>query len=115
MPVDYRNQTFNLSGGESSYLLHVTEEGKLLNLHWGKRVPDGAIQPDLSDYPGFASFDLPEYWLPAELPTLGQGWYGTPAVDVLNAQGDHVTDLRVTGHRILPGKKPLPGDRKSVV
>ena len=109
MPVSYDNQVFTLSGGETSYILHVTEEGKLLNLHWGKRVPDGAIRPELSDYPGFASFDLPEYWLPAELPVLGQGWYGTPAVDVLNAKGDHVADLRVTGHRLFPGKKPLPG------
>ena len=32
-----------------------------------------------------------------------------PAVDVLNAQGDHVVDLRYMGHRILPGKKPLQG------
>ena len=109
MPVAYRNQVFTLSGGDTSYVLHVTGNGKLLNLHWGKRVPDHAIQPELSDYPGFASFDLPVYWLPAELPTLGQGWYGTPAVDVLNAQGDHVVDLRYTEHRIFPGKKELPG------
>ena len=109
MPVVCRNQVFTLSGGDVSYVLHVTGDGKLMNLYWGKRVPDCAVQPELSDYPGFASFDPPVYWLPSELPTLGQGWYGTPAVDVLNAQGDHVVDLRVTGHRILPGKKGLPG------
>ncbi len=108
MPVAYKNQVFTLSGGNTSYVLHVTEDGKLLNLHWGQRVPDHAIQPELSDYPGFASFDLPVYWLPAELPTLGQGWYGTPAVNVLNMQGDHVADLRYTGHRIFPGKTGLP-------
>ena len=109
MPVVYRNQVFTLSGGDVSYVLHVTGDGKLMNLYWGKRVPDCAVQPELSDYPGFASFDLPAGWLPSELPTLGQGWYGTPALDVLNAQGDHVVDLRVTGHRIFPGKKGLPG------
>ena len=109
MPIVYRNRVFTLSGGDISYVLHVAEDGKLMNLYWGKRVPDQAVQPELSDYPGFASFDLPAYWLPSELPTLGQGWYGTPAVDVLNPQGDHVVDLRVTGHRILPGKKGLPG------
>ena len=109
MPIVYRNRVFTLSGGDVSYVLHVTEDGKLMNLYWGKRVPDHAVQPELSDYPGFASFDLPAGWLPSELPTLGQGWYGTPAVDVLNAQGDHVVDLRVTGHRIFPGKKGLPG------
>ena len=109
MPIAYRNHVFTLSGGDTSYVLHVTGEGRLLNLYWGKRLPDNAVQPELSDYPGFASFDLAEYWLPVELPVLGQGWYGTPAVDVINAQGDHVTDLRYTGHRILPGKKPLRG------
>ena len=109
MPVVYRNQVFTLSGGDVSYVLYVTDDGKLLNLYWGRRVPDHAVQPELSDYPGFHSFDLPAAWLPSELPTLGQGWYGKPAVDVLNAQGDHVVDLRVTGHRIYPGKKGLEG------
>ncbi len=109
MPVAYRNQVFTLSGGDASYVLHMTEDGKLLNLYWGKRVPDHSVRPELSDYPGFASFDLQAAMLPAELPTLGQGWYGTPAVDVVNGQGDHVLDLRVTGYRIFPGKKGLPG------
>ena len=111
MPVDYREQDhiFTLSGGKISYVLGVTPDGRLMNLYWGARVPDGSVCCDLSDYPGFASFDLPEYWQPAEVPTLGSGWYGTPAVDAVNAQGDHVTDLRYAGHRILSGKKPLPG------
>ena len=109
MPVAYQNQVFTLSGGNVSYVLHVTEDRKLMNLYWGRRVPDHAVQPELSDYQSFASFDPPASRLPSELPVLGQGWYGTPAVDVLNAQGDHIVDLRVTGHRILPGKKGLPG------
>ena len=109
MSVSFKNQVFTLSGGDTSYVLYITEDKKLMNLHWGKRVPDHAVRPRLSDYPGFASFDLPEYWMPAELPVLGQGWYGMPAVDVLNAQGDQVVDLRYTEHRIFPGKKPLPG------
>ena len=109
MPISYRNRVFTLSGGDVSYVLHVTSGEKLMNLYWGRRVPDHAVQPQLSDYPGFASFDLPVCWLPSELPTLGQGWYGVPAVDVLNSQGDHVVDLRVTGHRIFPGKKGLRG------
>lgn len=111
MSIAYREQdrVFTLSGGGISYVLGVTPDGRLMNLYWGPRVPDGAIPCDLSDYPGFASFDLPEYWQPAEVPTLGSGWYGTPAVDAVNAQGDHVTDLRFFGYRILPGKPTLPG------
>ena len=112
MPIVYGNQVFTLSGGEVSYVLCVSKEGKLLNLHWGKRLPDHALTPDFSDYPGFASFDLPAAWMPWEAPVSGQGWYGTPAVDIITAQGDDVADLRVTGHRIFSGKKPpegLPG------
>ncbi len=109
MPISCRDQIFTLSGGRISYVLGVTPEGKLMNLYWGPRVPDGAIPMELSDYPGFISFDLPAYWQPAEVPTLGSGWYGTPAVDAVNAHGDHVTELRYTGYRILPGKQPIPG------
>ena len=111
MPIAYREQdrVFTLSGGKVSYVLGVTSDDRLMNLYWGARVPDGAISCDLSDYPGFASFDLPVYEEPAEVPTLGSGWYGTPAVDVVNAQGDHVTDLRFAGYRMMPGKQPLKG------
>ena len=103
------DRIFTLSGGKVSYVLGVAPDGKLMNLYWGPRVPDGAIGMDLTDYPGFASFDLPEYWHPVEIPTLGSGWYGTPAVDAVNAQGDHVTDLRFRNYKITKGKKPLPG------
>ena len=107
--VTCKNGIYTLSGGDVSYVLYVTEEKQLLNLYWGKRLPEGALEPELSDWPGFASFDLPTYHLPWEVPVLGQGWYGEPAVDVVNAQGDHVMDLRFVDARILPGKQPLRG------
>jgi alpha-galactosidase len=100
---------FSLSGGDVSYVLHIAPDGRLMNLYWGKRIPDGAIHPTLEDYPGFASFDLPINWQPAELPTLGTGWYGTPAIDVENAEGDDVVDLRYASHIIYPGKRPNEG------
>ncbi len=43
MPVAYVNQVFTLSGGDVSYVLHVTEEGRLMNLYWGRRVADQAV------------------------------------------------------------------------
>lgn len=103
------HNTFTLSGGDVSYVLHITAEGRLMNLYWGKRVPDGSICPALDDYPAFISFDLPINWQPSELPSLGMGWYGTPALDVQNAEGNHVVDLRVTSHKIHAGKLPLEG------
>ena len=111
MPIAYneKERIFTLSGGKVSYVLGVAPDGRLMNLYWGPKVPDGAISLTLTDYPGFASFDLPEYSQPVEVPVLGSGWYGTPAVDVVNGQGDHVTNLRFADCRVLPGKKPLPG------
>ena len=99
---------FYLSGGNVSYVLHVDEKGRLLNLHWGKKIQANSMIPDLSGYPGFHTYDLPEYLLPHEVPVLGSGWYGTPAVDVLNAQGNDVVVLRYLSHRIYPGKKRIP-------
>lgn len=106
---DAKHCTFTLFGGDVSYVLHVTEDGRLMNLYWGKRVADGAVVPQMNDYPAFVSFDLPIGWQPAELPSLGAGWYGTPALDVQNAAGDHVVDLRVKAHCILAGKPGLQG------
>lgn len=111
MPISYdaKQRCFYLSGGNVSYVLHVDEKGRLLNLHWGDPVQDGSITPDLSGYPGFASFDLPESVLPHELPTRGNGWYGTPAVDVMNAEGNDVVVLRYASHTIYAGKRGIEG------
>lgn len=111
MSIVYResDRTFYLSGGGMSYVLHVTDTGELLNLWWGARVPDGAVRPDLSEYPEGASFDKERNHLPWELPTRGSGWYGTPAVSAVNAHGDDVTVLKYVSHTIAPGKPALPG------
>ncbi len=106
---DSASRSFYLSGGDVSYVMHVAENGALMNLYWGKRVPDGAISTTLEGYPKAASFDMAENRLPYELPVRGSGWYGTPAVSVLNAQGNDVVVLEYTGHTIYAGKKPLPG------
>ena len=82
MSINYcsESRSFYLAGGDVSYVLHVTEEGRLMNLYWGKRVPDGAISTSLVGYPACASFDMEANRLPYELHVRGSGWYGTPAV-----------------------------------
>ena len=100
---------FCLSGGDVSYVLHIDDSDHLMNLYWGKRVPDGAIQPAYENYPVGASFDMPANRLPYELPVRGTGWYGTPAVSAVNAQGNDTIDLKYVSHSIYAGKKPLPG------
>lgn len=111
MSINYcpESRSFYLSGGDVSYVMHVTEENLLMNLYWGKRVPDGAISTSLIGYPACASFDKEANRLPYELPVRGSGWYGTPAVSVLNAQGNDVVVLEYASHSIYAGKKPLPG------
>ena len=109
MPITWSNtnHTWNLSGGNVSYVLHVNAARQLMGVYWGKRVHDQAITFVPEDYPGFASFDLPVGWLPHEVPTLGTGWYGTPAIDVVNPQGDHVVSLQVKDSTIFSGKKTI--------
>lgn len=106
---DEKQKSFYLGAGDASYVLHVNEAGRLLNLHWGARVPDGAIQPDLSHYPTLASFDPRTNALPWELPTRGSGWFGEPAVAVTNAHGDDIVQLTYVSHAIYMGKNRLPG------
>lgn len=106
---DENHKSFYLGAGKASYVLHVDEDGRLLNQHWGARVPDGAIQPDLSHYPTLASFDPRTNALPWELPTRGSGWYGEPAVAATNAKGDDMVQLTYVSHAIYMGKNRLPG------
>ena len=106
---DENQKSFYLGAGKASYVLHVDEDGRLLNLHWGARVPDGAIQPDFSHYPTLASFDPRTNALPWELPTRGSGWYGEPAVAATNAKGDDMVQLTYVSHAIYMGKNRLPG------
>ncbi len=111
MPVSInrKNGICALSGGDVSYVLYADPEGRLMNLYWGKRLEGDAVVPRLEDYAPAASFDLFPAWLPWEIPALGRGWYGTPAVVVESGSGDQVTDLRVKDIRSFAGKKPLQG------
>lgn len=106
---DENQKSFYLGAGKASYVLHVDEDGRLLNQHWGARVPDGALSPDFSHYPTLASFDPRTNALPWELPTRGSGWYGEPAVAATNEKGDDMVQLTYVSHAIYMGKNRLPG------
>ena len=104
-----KDSTFWISGGDVSYVMHVDDNGGLMNLYWGKRVADGTFAPALENYPAGASFELQAGQLPWEIPTRGCGWYGTPAVGAVNVHGDDVVKLTYVSHDIFPGKKKLEG------
>ena len=111
MPVEMNGSanTWTLSGGNASYVLHRDEQDRLLLLYWGPRISGVTLTYDPSDYYSFAAFDLPVSVLPSELPVCGTGWFGIPAVGIRDAKGDEVVDLKVVSAEILPGKPPLPG------
>ncbi len=106
---DSEKRTFTLSGGNVSYVLFIDECGRVMNLYWGHRIPDGAIEPQLENYSGFVSFDQDAAYLPYDLPTCGSGWYGTPAVSAVNDHGDDMVVARYVSHEIYAGKRPLEG------
>ena len=68
---DSARRTFTLSGGNVSYVLHIDDCGRVMNLYWGARVPDGAIDAQLENYRSTASFDPAIAYLPSDLPTPG--------------------------------------------
>ncbi len=111
MPVMYHSgsKTFHLHGKSFSYVIAVQEDGTLLNLHWGARLPDGEITYLKEGYQGGASFDPLSAHLPLELPTRGTGYYGTPAVCALNAQGNDLTCMVYEDYSMAAGKAAIPG------
>lgn len=105
--------TFFLQGATSSYVLRVLPSGLLAHLHWGARVApvdlswlalgcDRAFSPD---FPGGLSRDI----LPQEAPTAGSGDFRPALIGVRQTDGSNILDLRVTSHRIIPGKPTLDG------
>ena len=102
-------RTFHLKGKTFSYVLHADGQGNLLNLHWGGALPEGDMTYLMDEPQGGASFDSPYSRLPFELPTIGTGYYGIPALRARTAAGDDVTVLKYDSFRILPGKPALPG------
>ena len=111
MPVCYHaaSKTFHLQGKTFSYVLAVREDGTLLNLYWGSRLPDSEITYLMDGYQGSASFDPLFGHLPLEMPTRGTGYYGTPAVCAMNAQGNDLTCLTYEDYTIASGKAAIPG------
>ncbi len=111
MPIAYSAtaKTFHLQGKSFSYVLAVRKDGALLNLYWGKRLPDAEITYLMSGYQGSASFDPLFGHLPLEAPTRGTGYYGTPAVCAMNVQGNDLTCLTYEDFRMEAGKPMIPG------
>ncbi|MDO4356126.1 MAG: alpha-galactosidase [Clostridia bacterium] len=106
---DAQTRSFFLNTCAASYVMHVTEDGHLLNLHWGAKIEPCDLRGLLTGYLEGASFDSADSRLPYETPTRSGCFYGAPAVDVIQPSGDTVTELKYDSHRIVPGKPALAG------
>ena len=103
------SRTFTLSGGNTSYVLHIDDMGNLLGIYWGSRIPDGALKHDPAPYFSISSDEFYTTHTPWEIPTPGRGYYSDASLVVVNAGGDDTADLKYVSHTITPGKPGLEG------
>ncbi len=113
---DPKTNIFKLDTDVSTYAFMAYEQGYLVHLYYGPKVPD----EDLSHlmYRGWYDslsprnpkvrdrrFSLDS--IPQELPGNSTGDFRISAIEAQATAGDCVTDLRYMGHRIYPGKPEL--------
>ncbi len=109
------NLQFQLDMRSSSYVMQV-RDGFLLHLYWGGRLaPDdhsyffreqgrAAFSPRMEHCQGFILDDVP-----LEYPCWGRGDLRTPALEIENADGSNIVDLRYEDFRVSSGKPRIPG------
>ena len=126
MPIsfDAATRTFKLDTATSTYMIRVYDEGYLLNLYYGAKIPDSYV-PDREQLTPNASFSaanpvIGEHGFtpdtaPMEYGAFGAGDMRISALMVRNEQGDSVTDIRYAGHKIYAGKPPIPGQPSTYV
>ena len=120
MPIiyDIEHRTFKLDTSDSSYIIKIYEENYILNLYYGPKIPDTYVPDRECVWPN-ASFSpanpvIGEHGFspdtaPMEYGTFGAGDFRISALSVKNENGDNVTDIRYTGHKIYGGKPGIPG------
>ncbi len=120
MPISFNEKTkiFKLDSKTSTYALLVYDQGYLVHLYYGPRLPDTNLKhlmyrgwfDSLSPYahgvedPLFSA-DI----TPLEYPGNGAGDFRVSALSVRGKDGNTVTDVRYVSHKITKGKPPLPG------
>ncbi len=117
-------RTFQLDSKHASYIIGVFHDkvNYLVHLYYGDKIPP---DEDLYDmlFRGYqASFiaenkglydagchDIYPGTMPMEYPTNDAGDFRTAALAIKNSDGNTVTDIRYTGHKIYRGKPRLEG------
>lgn len=113
---DEKNKVFKLDTPNTSYLIGIYDENYLLNLYYGAKIPDtdlwaNAERKKSASFspanPNFENEHTSVDALPMEYPTNGAGDFRISALKIKNSDGNCVTDIRYTGHKIYKGKPSL--------
>lgn len=119
MPIIYDEvqKTFKLDTVASTYIIKIYDEGYILNLYYGAKIPDSYV-PGREKLAPCAAFSLANPIIgdsgftpdtaPMEYGTNGAADFRISALSVKNQNGDNVTDIRYIGHKIYCGKEPIP-------
>ncbi len=118
-----KEKLFKLDTKGSSYIIQVFDEGYLLHLYYGAKIPDMNVKalaykgmyashhpsnPKINAIYGTDQMFSPDL-APMEYPTFGAGDFRTSALQIKNHMGNDVTDIRYKSHTIYKGKPKLKG------
>ncbi|MBE7056331.1 MAG: alpha-galactosidase [Ruminococcaceae bacterium] len=115
---DEERRIFHLTSGDSSYIMGVNAQNFLIHGYWGRKLPDSDFNY-LMETQGHSSFEACEdnevgYWhspncMRMEFPVTGRQDVKKTALELKNADGTNMLDLRYQGYKIHEGKPGLPG------
>ncbi len=100
---------FHLRNDQISYVMRVLENGSLGHVYFGAALAEGKSYGHLMPGEFFGFSNRLGQPVPLEFPSGGTGDYRIPALTVELADGSGVVELRYRSHRILPGKRNVPG------
>lgn len=112
---DASNRVFHLQAKETSYIVHILNEGYLAHLYWGRRLNSVNVsnllvlrgRSSFSPKPEPANRELSLDTLPQEYPGYGNSDMRSPAFQVQLENGSTVSVLKYKAHTISKGKPVL--------
>ncbi len=114
---DENKKVFKLDTAKSTYAFHVTNDGTLLHLYYGAKIPETDIThmlripgdepfvPAVHDSMGPHSFDC----APMEFPTSGMADFREPCFQLMDKYGMSACECVYKDYRITDGKPKLNG------
>lgn len=120
MPISFHKEKkiFKLDSKNTSYVIKIHHDGFLSNLYYGAFIPDDNltdferrnVYASFSAWPdGVEPYTFSPDTCPLEIGCNGGADTRTASLQIRNADGNAVVDMRYVSHKIIPGKPSLPG------